>query len=41
MKLVVFQIRVVNDFGQAKHGSFTNAEEFDQRFESAAVEIAG
>ena len=39
MKFVVFQISVVNYFGQAKHGSFTNAEELDQRFESAAVAI--
>ena len=36
MKFVIFQISVVNYFGQAKHGSFTNSEEVDQRFESAA-----
>src|SRR6516162_8143339 len=39
MKFVVFQTSVVNYFGQAKHGSFTNPEEFYQRFESAAVAI--
>src|SRR6516164_757504 len=39
MKFVVFQINVVNYFGQAKHGSFTNPEKFDQRFESAAMAI--
>ena len=38
MKFVIFQMSVVNCFGQAKHGSFTNAEEFDQRFESAPVD---
>src|ERR1700693_1630008 len=40
MKFVIFQISVVNYFGQAKHGSFTNGKEFDQRFESAAVAMA-
>jgi hypothetical protein len=39
MKFVIFQISVVNYFGQAKHGSFTNPEEVDQRFETAAVAI--
>ena len=39
MKFAVFQIGVVNYFGQAKHGSFTNPKEFDQRFESAAISI--
>src|ERR1700719_2232122 len=39
MKLVIFQSSVVNYFGQAKQGSFTNSEEFDQHFESAAVDM--
>ena len=37
MKFVIFQIGVVNDFGQAKHGSFTNTETFNQRLERAAI----
>jgi len=39
MKFVVFQFSVVNYFGQPKDGSFTNPEEFDQRFESTAAAI--
>jgi hypothetical protein len=40
IEFVVSQISVVNYFGQLQYRSFTNTEEVDQRFESAAVQIA-
>jgi hypothetical protein len=39
MKFAIFQIGVVNDFGEAKHGSLTNTEPLNQRFHSTAIAL--
>ena len=40
MEPVIFQIGVVNDFGQANHGSLANTKTFNQSFERAAGAVS-
>src|SRR5438477_13077456 len=37
LKLPVFQVSVVNHFGDFPHGPIGNSESLDQRFESAVI----